>query len=44
MSNQSNKEFLIQQLLLVGIFKKDDQHLFELTEEELEEEFKKLKD
>ncbi|MHC0035458.1 Fur-regulated basic protein FbpA [Pseudoneobacillus sp. C159] len=44
MSNQSQKDFFIQQLLILGIFKKDDQHLFELTEEELEEEYKKLKE
>jgi hypothetical protein len=41
-SNETEKEQLIQQLLLLGVFKKGESHLFELTIRELEEEYEKL--
>lgn len=39
---QNKKEFLIHQLLLIGVFKKDNLHLFELSVDELEAEYEKL--
>lgn len=41
-TEDNKKEFLIQKLLLQGIFKKGEQHLFELTIDELEEEYARL--
>lgn len=39
----NKKELLIQELLSLGIFKKGELHLFELSIRELEEEYAKLK-
>jgi hypothetical protein len=41
-TEEITKEQLIHQLLLLGVFKKGELHLFELTISELEEEFAKL--
>ncbi|MDQ0253948.1 hypothetical protein J2S74_001321 [Evansella vedderi] len=37
---RAKKNYLISQLIQSGIFKKGDQHLYELTLTELEEEYK----
>lgn len=39
---EKRKSYLITELLNHGIYKKNDQHLFELTLTELEEEFKRI--
>jgi hypothetical protein len=39
---EDKKEILIQQLISLGVFKKGEQHLFELEEGELEEEYTRL--
>ncbi|HLO12267.1 MAG TPA: Fur-regulated basic protein FbpA [Pseudoneobacillus sp.] len=39
---ENKKELLIQQLLLLGVFKKGELHLFELTLLELEDYVTKL--
>jgi hypothetical protein len=41
-SEEQRKDFLIQEILLLGVLKKGDLHLFELSVGELEEEYKKL--
>ncbi|WP_110928725.1 Fur-regulated basic protein FbpA [Bacillus massiliglaciei] len=38
------KEELIQQLLDLGIYKKDDHHLYELTLTEIEKEYIKVRE
>jgi hypothetical protein len=41
-SEEQRKDFLIQEILLLGVLKKGDLHLFELSLGELEEEYMKL--
>lgn len=41
-SDDHRKDYFIHELLLLGIYKKGEQHLFELTVEELEEEYTRL--
>jgi hypothetical protein len=41
-TEDTKKELLIQELLAIGVFKKGELHLFELTIRELEEEYAKL--
>lgn len=38
----NKKELLIHELLILGVFKKGELHLFELTISELEEEYSRL--
>jgi hypothetical protein len=42
LTGMNKKELLIQELLSLGIFKKGELHLFELSIRELEEEYAKL--
>lgn len=37
---QQRRQFLIDKLLKVGVFKKEDRHLYEWTLSDLEEEYK----
>jgi hypothetical protein len=37
---QQRRQFLIDRLLKVGVFKKEDRHLYEWTLSDLEEEYK----
>jgi hypothetical protein len=41
-SEEQRKDFLIQEILLLGVLKKGELHLFELTLGELEEEYMNL--
>lgn len=41
-TEETQKEQLIHQLILLGVFKKGELHLFELTISELEEEYARL--
>jgi Fur-regulated basic protein A len=37
---QQRRQFLIDKLLKIGVFKKEDRHLYEWTLSDLEEEYK----
>lgn len=37
---QEKRQFLMEELLKLGVYKKDDKHLYELTLTDLEEVFK----
>jgi hypothetical protein len=39
---QQRRQFLIEKLLKIGVFKKEDRHLYEWTLSDLEEEYKYL--
>lgn len=40
---EKKKQYLMNKLIILGAYKKDDKHLFELTLNELEEEYRYFK-
>jgi hypothetical protein len=40
---EMKKHYLMKKLITLGAYKKDDKHLFELTLNELEEEYRSLR-